>query len=154
VDGRAPAPRTFATVARSGSGTARTTFTYQTTRNQLDYRVRISGVAPSRVGGVVVMRAGAAGSIADTIVARPGAASTTPDSPRPSADSANARSGSARASHVVHRLSGPESVSATGTIHLDGLNLRALLDGRLEIVLITTDGATAGERVRLRMPSR
>lgn len=140
VNGRAPAPVTFTTTAQSGAGLARTTFTYHQARNELAYTVRISGVAPSRVGGVVVMRAGAAGSIADTIV------------PRPSADSANARSGSPRASHVVHRLSGPESVGATGTIHLDGLNLRALIDGRLEIALITTDGATAGNRVRLRLP--
>jgi hypothetical protein len=57
------------------------------------------------------------------------------------------------ASHVVHRLAGPESVAGSGTIYLDGVNLRALVEGRLEMALITTDRTTA-ERTRLRLPSR
>jgi hypothetical protein len=152
VNGRAPLPRTFTTIARSGAGVARTTFTYHEMRNELAYATRITGVAPSRVAGVVLLRGGTAGSITDTVVARPGSIRTPADSTQPSADSANARTGTARASHVVHRLSGPEALTATGTIYLDGITLRALMDGRLEIALFTTSGATGAARTRLRLP--
>jgi hypothetical protein len=152
VKGRAPLPRMFTTVARSGAGVARTTFTYHETRNELAYTVRISGIAASRVAGVVLFRGGVAGSITDTVLARPGAARTSGDSTQPSADSASARRGTARPSHVVHRLSGPEALTATGAIYLDGITLRALVDGRLEVALITTGDATAAVRTRLRLP--
>ena len=151
VNGRAPLPRTFATVARSGSAVARASFTYHEQRNELAYTLRVTGIAPSRIAGVVLMRAGMAGSITDTVVARPGAMRAGSDPVRPAT---GALTGAAdRASHVVHRLSAPESVTGSGTIHLDGVNLRALVSGQLEMALITTDRTTA-ERMRLRLPSR
>ena len=152
VNGRAPPPVRFMTVARSGAGVARATFVHDRTRNELAYTVRISGVRPSRVGGVALMRAGPAGSAADTARTGPGPTRSAQDSARVAADSLRASS-AGRVSHVVDRLVGPEAVEASGVIYLDGVNLRALLDGRLEMALITTDQATV-ERATVRLPVR
>ena len=151
VNGRAPAPVTFTTVARSGAAVARATFTYDETRNELAYAVRITGVSPSRIAGVVMMRAGPSGSLADTVRATSTAAAS--DSTRRAADTGRTTSATARASHVVHRLVGAEAVSASGTIYLDGINLRALVDGRLDVALVTADRPVA-DRAPVRLPRR
>jgi hypothetical protein len=151
VNGRAPVARTFDTVARAGAAVARTTFTYHEMRNELAYTVRITGAGSSRIGGVVLMRAGPAGSITDTVVGRPASTSSNTSTAAVPADSGRARTSVATASHVVHRLSGPESTTASGTIYLDGVNLRALVEGRMEMGLVTTDLPTTA-RTRLRLP--
>ena len=153
VNGRAPLPLTFTTVARTGAAVARTTFTYHRTRNELAYSVQVSGVPAARIGGIALMRAGPAGSAGDTTRTSASPARAAQDSSRAAADSTRAASVAARASHVVHRLLGPESLTASGTIYLDGVNLQALLDGRLEMALISTAGAPAG-RTRLRLSGR
>ena len=62
------------------------------------------------------------------------------------------RGDSASAGHVVYRLSGPEAMSATGTLFVDTINRRALLEGRLSVALFTSDVATGEGRAVLRVP--
>ena len=153
VNGRAPAPMMFATVARAGAAVATVDFMYHYARNELVYTFRVTGAPAARVGGVVLMRAGPAGSAADT-TRTPATARAAQDSARARSDSLAARPAAPAASHVVHRLLGAEAVSASGIIHVDGITLRALVDGRLEVMLVTTDDQRAPSRARVRLPIR
>ena len=60
---------------------------------------------------------------------------------------------SARAPHVVHRLSGPGVSSSSGTLFLDGANRRALQDGRLALSIVTSDDGTGAGNAVLTLPA-
>ena len=62
------------------------------------------------------------------------------------------RKDSTPAGHVVHRLSGPGVISASGTLFLDGVDRRALLDNRLALSIVTSDDATGAGNAVLVLP--
>jgi amidase len=60
---------------------------------------------------------------------------------------------SARAPHVVYRLSGPGVSFSSGTLFLDGANRRALHDGRLALSIVTNDDGTGAGNAVLTLPA-
>jgi Asp-tRNA(Asn)/Glu-tRNA(Gln) amidotransferase A subunit family amidase len=57
VNGRAPAPVTFAVTARAGRDSLRGSFAFDVMRNELAYRVRVHGAAVARIAAIVLRRA-------------------------------------------------------------------------------------------------
>jgi hypothetical protein len=118
VNGSAPRPIAFTTVARAGSAAVEGRFTFDQTRHELAFDARVTGARPETMLGVVLVRRE-----------------------------------SARAGHVVHRLAAPGAMSATGTIFLDGIERRALHEGRLGLSIVTSDDATGTGNAILTLPS-
>jgi Asp-tRNA(Asn)/Glu-tRNA(Gln) amidotransferase A subunit family amidase len=56
VNGRAPIPIALDVVARAAGAEAHAHFVFDATRNELAYVVRVTGAAPGRVQGIVLMR--------------------------------------------------------------------------------------------------
>src|SRR5687767_15531209 len=59
---------------------------------------------------------------------------------------------SARAPHVVHHLAGAVGSPVSGTLYLDGINRRALREGRLALSIVTSDDATGAGNAVLTIP--
>jgi Asp-tRNA(Asn)/Glu-tRNA(Gln) amidotransferase A subunit family amidase len=57
VNGRAPMPVSFTSVARAGTIEARGRFIFDQTRNELSYVIRVEGIAPEQVQAVMLLRA-------------------------------------------------------------------------------------------------
>jgi Asp-tRNA(Asn)/Glu-tRNA(Gln) amidotransferase A subunit family amidase len=78
VDGHAPKPIAFTTIAHSGSVDARGTFTFDPTRRSLDYSVRVDGAPAASIYGFSIDRVGTAqkGPIV-RVLGRPGVSSAT-----------------------------------------------------------------------------
>jgi hypothetical protein len=50
---------------------------------------------------------------------------------------------------VVHRLSGPETMTASGIVTLTGVDRDALATGMLTLMLVATDGVVAETALKL-----
>jgi amidase len=105
------------------AGSATARLTYDAVRSELRYDVRVTPAAVPRSQGVVLQRTDA-----------PGAAD------------ARARR------RVVHRLAGPGMAAARGSLALSDIDRRALVEGRLSLVYVSSDAPLGvAEAVR---PSR
>ena len=119
VNGRPPAPVTFSTTARGGSGAAggaaaRAEFTYERAAALLRYDLRVSGAPPATVQAVVLRRRDAAGRM-----------------------------------RVVHRLSGPSTSTAKGVTTLGPLERDALAAGQLLLSVVTSGAPVFDAPLRL-----
>jgi hypothetical protein len=111
-DARAPATVAYA----AGAGSASASLTFDITRSELRYEVRVNSAAVLRSQGVVLRRV----------------------------DPADASGGPARR-RVIQRLAGPAMRLARGTIPLADADRRALLEGRLWVMHTTTDSPLGNE---------
>jgi Asp-tRNA(Asn)/Glu-tRNA(Gln) amidotransferase A subunit family amidase len=57
VFGRAPRPQVFTAVAQVSPGSARGSFTYDASRGELGYEVRVTGLTSDRIAAIVIQRA-------------------------------------------------------------------------------------------------
>lgn len=62
VAGRAPRPVHFATTARASSAAAQVSFSFDPSRSELGYEVRVTGAPPQRIDAVVLRRADSTGA--------------------------------------------------------------------------------------------
>jgi amidase len=121
VRGVAPVPVPFVVRAVSSRATATARFVYDASTSVLRWTITVAGTAPGSVQAVVLRRVDGATTANAT---------TTP-------------------SRVVARLLGPGMRTESGTVPLNGIERRALLDGRLRLSLHTSD-ANAPIEVTLR----
>ncbi len=105
----ARAPMAVTYTARAGSARAR--LTYDVARSELRYDVNVVAAAAARSQGVVLRRTDAAQVAAETRARR----------------------------RVIHQLAGPGMAVASGVLHLGDADRRALSEGRLWMVHVTSD---------------
>ncbi|MEO6446002.1 MAG: amidase family protein [Gemmatimonadaceae bacterium] len=125
--GRAPAPIAFRQQARVGATSATARFTFDPLANVLRYEVRVVGGSASEVQAVVLRRR----------------------AENPDATLAN---GIRAGAPVIHRISGPGMMSASGSLPLSGQDRRALASGRLTLALFTSGGVSESALPAVRLP--
>ena len=119
VNGRAPAGTPIFVMAATTRAVATARFVYDAPTSALRWTVAISGAAPDDVAAVVLRRTNAEG-----IPMSAGSTNATSSMMSP-----------ARSSRVIARLLGPGMRSASGVLVLNGIERRALENGRLKLAL-------------------
>jgi hypothetical protein len=122
VNGRAPAPVTFALNAGPIASAAHARFTFNPVTSELAYSVKLSGAKADDVAAVVIRRFDAA------------------------------LSGAAAHSRVIKRVLGPQMTAAAGTLRLLGDDLDAFKAGRLTLALFGSAGADPIAEVKFAVP--